>query len=95
MNKYEVMFIVNPTLEQDAIKKTADLVSDTITKAKGKVLELNDMGQKELAYEIKKHKNGYYYLLTFEADKEAIDKLNHVANVNENILRHMVIKLEK
>ena len=53
------------------------------------------MGQKELAYEIKKHKNGYYYLLTFEADKEVVDQINHVANVNENILRHMVIKLEK
>ncbi len=94
MNKYEMMFIVNSTLEQNAISDVAELIKSTIEKSKGKILEVKEMGQRELAYEIKKHKNGYYYLLTFEAKEDVIEKINHIANVNENILRYLVLKIE-
>lgn len=95
MNKYEVMFIVNPTLDQALIKETAESIKAVVEKQKGKVEELKDMGQKELAYEIKKHKSGYYYLLTFEANEKIVDAINHTANINENILRYLIIKVDK
>ena len=94
MKKYEMMFIVNPTLDETNIKKVAEEIKTTVEKAHGKVLELKDMGQRELAYEINKHKKGYYFLLTVEADKKAVDEFNHVANINENIIRSLVVKVE-
>ncbi|HPE15192.1 MAG TPA: 30S ribosomal protein S6 [Bacilli bacterium] len=94
MNKYELMYIINPTLEEKDIKENAETLKKVVESQKGKVLEFKEMGQRELAYEIKKHKNGYYYLLTFEAKPEVINEINHVANVNENILRYLVIKVE-
>ena len=53
------------------------------------------MGQKELAYEIKKFNTGYYYLFVVEASKEAEQEFNRVARINENLLRHLIVKVEE
>ncbi len=95
MRKYEFMFIVNPNLEEAAIKKVANDMKNVITKAKGKIIEEKEMGQKELAYEIKKHKKGYYFLFVIEVDASAIAELNRVANVTEDIIRHLVVTVEE
>ena len=94
MNKYEIMFIVRPDMEEAEIKKTAESIKKVLTDKKAKVLEEKAMGQRELAYEIKKYKTGYYYFLVVEADKETEQEFNRVARINENILRHLVIKVE-
>ena len=94
MRKYEIMFIVKPTLDEAAIKKVADDVKATFEKFNSNVLEVKDMGQRDLAYEIKKHKKGYYFLFTVEATVDAIDEFNHIVNISENIIRALVVKLE-
>ena len=54
------------------------------------------MGQRELAYEIKKFKTGYYFLFIIEAENdEAIKEFDRVALINENIIRHLVVKSEE
>ena len=52
------------------------------------------MGQRDLAYEIKKHKTGYYYLLTVEAPREAISEFNRIVNISETVIRALVTKIE-
>ena len=94
MKKYEMMFIVNPTLDESNIKKTAEEIKTTVEKANGKVLELKDMGQRELAYEINKFKTGYYFFYEVEADALAIAEFNRVVGINECVLRHLVVKKE-
>lgn len=94
MNKYEIMFIVRPDMEEAEIRKTADSMKKVLTDAKAKVLEEKAMGQRELAYEIKKAKTGYYYLYIVEAKSDAIDEFDRVARINENLLRHIVVKKE-
>ena len=56
MNKYEVMFIVRPDMEEAEIKKTAEDMKKVLTDNKAKLLEEKPLGQKELAYEINKFK---------------------------------------
>ena len=94
MNKYEIMFIVKPDLEEAEIKKIADSMKKVLTDNKAKVLEEKAMGQKELAYEINKFTTGYYFLFTFEAGKEAVTEFDRVARINESLLRHLVVKVE-
>ncbi len=94
MNKYEIMFIVKPDMEEAGIKKIADDMKKVLTDKGAKILEEQPMGQKELAYEIKKFKTGYYFLFNIEAPKEAIDEFNRVSRINENLLRHLVVKVE-
>ena len=52
------------------------------------------MGQRELAYEMNKYKNGYYFLYVVEATKEAVAEFDRLARINENILRHLVIRVD-
>ena len=95
MNKYEIMFIVRPDMEEAEIKNAAEAMKKVLTDAKAKVLDEKAMGQKELAYEINKYSTGYYYLLVVEASKEAEQEFNRVARINENLLRHLIVKVEE
>lgn len=94
MNKYEIMFIVRPDMEEAEIKKTAEEMKKVLTDKGAKSLEDKQMGQRELAYEINKFKTGYYYLYIVEANAEAVKEFDRVARINESLLRHLVVKVE-
>ena len=94
MTNYEITFIVRPDMEETEINKTAEELKKVLTDKKAKIVSEKAMGQKELAYEIKKFKSGYYFLFVVEATKEAIDEFDHVVRINENLLRHLVVKKE-
>ena len=91
---YEIMFIVKPTLDEAAIKDTVKSLEKIITDMKGKVTT-KDMGKRELAYPIKKEISGFYYLFTVNASVDAIDEFDRKARINENILRHQIIRLDE
>ena len=94
MNKYEIMFIVRPDMEEAAIKKEADNMKKVLTDKKAKVIEEKAMGQRELAYEINKFNTGYYYLYVVEASKEAEEEFSRVARINENVIRYLIVRVE-
>jgi len=93
MKKYEISFIVRPDLEKDAVEKIAKDLESILVKNGANVLSSKEIGQKELAYTIKGNKTGFYYLINIESDNKAIDEFNRVATIDENILRHIIIKL--
>lgn len=94
MNKYEIMFIVKPDMEEAEIKKTAEAMKKVLTDKNAKILEEKVMGQRELAYEINKMKTGYYFLYVVEADSDTVKEFNRVSGINENLLRHLIVKVE-
>lgn len=92
--KYEIMFIVRPNLEESALKEVVKTFESVLTKNGAKIEASKDMGQKELAYEIKDHKSGYYFLYDIScADDKAQKEFDRLANLSEDIIRHMIIKL--
>ncbi len=96
MRKYEIMFIVRPDLEEEVRKNTVKELEKTLTDNKATITLSKELGQKEFAYEIKKFKSGYYYLYNIEADSDAaIKEFDRVSRINENVVRHLVINLEK
>ena len=94
MNKYEIMFVVKPDMEEAEIRKTADTMKKVLTDSKAKILEEKSIGQRELAYEVNKFTTGYYYLFVVEANAAAEEEFKRVARINENLLRHIVVKVE-
>lgn len=94
MNKYELMFIVRSDMEEKEIKETAEAMKKILTDDNANIVEEKSMGQKELAYEINKMKTGYYFLYVVETTTEVINEFERVARINENILRHLTIKVE-
>ena len=94
MTKHEIMFIVKSTMEEDAIKKTSEDVQKLINIKPSKVIEFKEMGRKKLAYPINKEVSGYYFVMTVEATHDTIKEFDRKVSINENILRHLIIKLE-
>ena len=96
MKNYELMFIVRPTLSEDEVKKVVRDFSDIITKNGGKVTKEENMGQRELAYETKDFKSGYYFVFEIESkDDKAIKEFDRLALINNDIVRHLITKVEE
>ena len=92
--KYEIMFIVRPNLEEKDLKEVVKNFENILTKNGANIDSSKEMGQRELAYEIKKYKSGYYFLYEISSKKEKDKKeFNRLANLSEDIIRHIVIKL--
>ena len=96
MRKYEIMFIVKPTLSEEDVKKVAENFSNVLTSNGAKINESQDLGQKELAYEIKKFKSGYYFLFEIESeDDKATSEFNRLALISSDVIRHLIKRIEK
>ena len=96
MKKYEVIFIVRPTVGEDELKKVVENFQGILTTNGATVLESKEMGQRELAYEIKDFKSGYYHLFEIETnDDKAVKEFDRLALISNDIIRHLITKLEK
>ena len=95
MKKYEIMFIVKATQESADVKKTAENAKKILTAEKANVTEFKELGEKKLAYPIKKEINGYYYVMQVEANNDAITEFDRKIKLDENVLRHLIIKLDE
>lgn len=94
--KYEIMFIVRPDLEESASKAVTKNFEKVLSDNGAKIVSSKDLGQKELAYEVKGYKTGFYYLINIEAnDAKAINEFDRLALISEDIIRHLIIKEEK
>jgi small subunit ribosomal protein S6 len=92
MKKYEVMYIIRPTIESESIKRVIDNFNEIFVKYDSQVLELKELGLKDLAYEIEHHKKGYYVWLLVDATPEAIAEFNRIVRITEEVIRFIVVK---
>lgn len=90
MNKYEIMYILRPELD-DAARKTA---METINGVLDEVTDVNEWGQRELAYEINDFKKGYYVVLKTNSTADSIKEFDRLIKINANVIRHMIIREE-
>ncbi len=90
--KYEIMYILKPELAADAIKAENESLQKILTDNGATVTKVDEsMGLRELAYEIKKCKKGYYVVLSFEtSDNKAINEFDRLTRVNSNVLRFLL-----
>ena len=95
MTKYEIMFIVRPDVDEETRKNVVSTLEKTLTDSKSTITLSKELGQKEFAYEIKKMKSGYYYLYNIETSTDAsIKEFDRVAGIDENVVRHLILKIE-
>ncbi len=95
MRNYEVMFVVRPNLEDDATNTVCENMKKVLENMGANILEVVNMGRRELAYEINTFKNGSYFLIKLEGEPAAVKEFDRVANISEDIIRHIVVKREK
>ena len=95
MRHYEMVYIVNPTLEAESLKEVVDKFSDIVNKLKGTIIEVNEWGKRKLAYEIKKFDKGYYILLDFCGLPAVVKELERNLKLDDRILKYLNIKLDE
>jgi small subunit ribosomal protein S6 len=92
---YETTFIVNASLDDQQIDAIIDKVKDLIIKNNGEIMELAKWGRKRFAYPIKKKNNGFYVVCEFESSGDLVARLEHHFVLDENIIRFLIITLNK
>ena len=91
MNKYESVVIINPNVEENALKELIERFQ-TLINTDGKVEQVNELGKKKLAYEIKKNKEGYYIVYDFEANPSLIAELERNYRITDDVIKFIVVK---
>lgn len=91
MNKYESVVIINPNVEETALKALVERFQ-TLINTDGKVEQVNELGKKKLAYEIKKNKEGYYVVYDFEANPNLIAELERNYRITDEVIKFIVVK---
>lgn len=92
MNKYEIMFIVKPDVEEDARNQLIENFKKILTADEGSVDNVNEWGLRDLAYEIKDYKKGYYVVVDTTTNAKNIAEFERLSRINANVLRHLTIR---
>ncbi len=93
MNKYESIIIVNPNVDEAGLKALEEKFTGLINE-NGKVENVENMGKKKLAYEIKKFNEGTYLLFNFESKPDSIQELERVYRITDDIIKFIVVRKE-
>ncbi|MFS0725139.1 30S ribosomal protein S6 [Paenibacillus sp. 1P07SE] len=95
MRNYEVMYIIRPEVEQEAVQAIVDKYNGIIENGGGEVTKTDIIGKRRLAYEIEKRiREGIYVLVDFSATPEVVNEMDRVMKIQDEILRFMVVKKE-
>ncbi|WP_019536856.1 30S ribosomal protein S6 [Paenibacillus ginsengihumi] len=92
MRKYEVMYIIRPDLEQEAIQAAVEKFQGIITNNGGEITKHDVMGKRRLAYEIKKFRDGHYVLVQFNGNNDVVNELDRVLKISDEIIRFLIVK---
>jgi len=95
LNIYEIMYVIKPDLEGEALEEAITRVNEVLEKEGGSVTLLKKTGKRRLAYTIDDYKEGYYVLLNLQAGPVIVPALEHFFKVSEGYLRYLVIRLDK
>ena len=91
MNKYETVMILDSTISEEDRNNAIEKIKNYIKK-NGEIRKTEDIGKKKLAYEVKKNKEGYYYIIEFTTNPENIAELERIYRITDEILKFIVVR---
>ena len=92
MRAYEVMVILDPTLEERTVEPSLDKYLNVVRKDGGSVESVDVWGRRRLAYEIRKNAEGIYAVIALNAEPETVKELDRQLGLNESVLRTKVMR---
>lgn len=95
MTKYEIMFIISTQLTDEEKKANVEKVEQILAHSGAQEISTEIMSERKLAYPIKKKENGYYALTKFVMDGTKLVEVENKLNINEALLKYMIVKDEK
>lgn len=95
MRDYELVMVVSPDVSDDGLPATVERVQKFIQEQGGEVKQVNPWGRRKLAYPIKRYAEGHYVIAQFSLDPQAVRALEGNLELAEDVIRHLVVKLEE
>lgn len=92
MREYELMLVLDPTLDEAGEQGATERVQSFVTAHSGEMLGIDPMGRRRLAYPIERHRDGIYTIARFKMAPSAADELERGLKLNDQVLRHMLIR---
>ncbi len=93
MTKYEMLYILDATLSDEAKEAIVKKFEDLVAKDGGSVEKIDRWGVKKLQYPINYKSEGYYVLMTFEAKSSLVIEIERVASITDGVIRRMITKI--
>lgn len=94
MRKYETIFILSPSFDEETVKTNIEKFKGVIENGGGTVENVDFWGKRKLAYEISKVNEGYYTLVNFTAGPELPSELDRIFRITDGVIRHIIVKEE-
>jgi small subunit ribosomal protein S6 len=95
MRRYELMLVIRPDVADDKSQALVDRTTRQVVTAGGRIVKVAPWGRRRLAYPIDRHREGSYHIILFESPPEAIAELEHTLLITEELLRHLVTRVER
>ena len=95
MRDYELVMIVSPEVEDDAVDSTVERVQQFIAEQGGQVKEVTPWGRRKLAYAIDRHREGTYLSAQLSLDPQRLRALEENLELADDVIRHLVVRLEE
>lgn len=95
MRRYELMMILRADLPEDRLQGTIERVIRAVAGAGGQIVKVSPWGRRRLAYEIAHQQEGSYHIVVFEAEPEFVGELERSLRISEEVLRHLVTRVER
>ena len=95
MRRYELMLVLRPDLPDDKVQASLERTARAIAAGGGQIVKQAPWGRRRLAYAIDHHREGSYYVILFEAPATAIAELERGLLISEEVLRHLVTRVER
>ena len=95
MRRYELMLILRPDVADDKAQAVIDRTTRQLSAGGGQIVKVAPWGRRRLAYQIDRYREGSYHIVLFEAPAEAIAELERGLQITEEVLRHLVTRVER
>jgi small subunit ribosomal protein S6 len=95
VRRYELMLVIRPDAPDDAVQTLIDRQTRTLVNAGGQIIKVSPWGRRRLAYKIGPHHEASYFIIDFDGPTEAVAELERGLNITEEVLRHLVTRVER
>jgi small subunit ribosomal protein S6 len=95
LSAYELMYLVKPELEDQAVQQEIDKVSQLIQTNGGELKKVTPWGKRRLAYTVKDQREGHYVVAEFDLDRSRVQEVERVLKISDTVFRHLLVRQEE
>jgi small subunit ribosomal protein S6 len=89
------MLVIRPDVADDRAQAVIDRTTRSVSGSGGQIVKVSPWGRRRLAYPIDGQREGSYHIVLFDAPAEVVAEIEHSLNITEEVMRHMVVKIER